>query len=422
MKIDSIQEIMEIYTEVTKITTTCLDNFHRKPPLFIKGLDFATLIEYMEYEEVINFLEKKNKQLSDLEKNGFHTFYTKNNFIYNILLLKFSKDISVELIAGPILKFMPNNNSIDEKIKSIGYPPNKKYELLEILNNIPLVSNECIYNRGKLLFILCKMQTMNLDAPLQEIHRRNNTNNDLYISEYYDGIDSEDDVNELQDLYKFHVNLMYYVLHGNVNGTLDLIGEYGYLFWNMKTLGNNYRLLKNRCIVTCTMACHYAIQANVPYNRMFHFLSKSIAKLERLTKVSDIILTMSATVEGYAHSVAVLSFNHYSLHINRVLQYIRIHYAEKITLQQLAEYIHVNPVYLSSLIKKDTNMSLSNHINLIRIEESKNLLANTNKSIQEVAYAVGYNYQNHFNSVFKKLEGITPLEYRRNWGDKNFTK
>jgi len=63
---------------------------------------------------------------------------------------------------------------------------------------------------------------------------------------------------------------------------------------------------------------------------------------------------------------------------------------------------------------------MSYHINRYRIAESKRLLMYTNKSIQEIAYDVGYNYQNHYNTVFKKFEGRTPMEFRRDSGSKNF--
>ena len=129
---------------------------------------------------------------------------------------------------------------------------------------------------------------------------------------------------------------------------------------------------------------------------------------------------MTNTLVELTHKIFTLPDSNYSLHVNRMIHYIKIHYSEKITLKKLAEHIQINPVYLSSLIKKETNMSLSNHINYIRIEEGKKLLIYTDKSIQDIAYDIGYNYQNHFDNVFKKFVGLTPLEYRNQMGDKNY--
>ena len=95
-----------------------------------------------------------------------------------------------------------------------------------------------------------------------------------------------------------------------------------------------------------------------------------------------------------------------------ILKYISLHYAEKITLEHLAEQFHITPVYISHIIKKDTSLTLSDHINLARIKQSKTLLSHTEKSIGEIAFSLGYNYQSHFTKAFKKYTKKTPSEYR----------
>ena len=57
---------------------------------------------------------------------------------------------------------------------------------------------------------------------------------------------------------------------------------------------------------------------------------------------------------------------------------------------------------------------------MIRIDESKKLLIYSNKSIQDIAYDIGFNYQSHFSTVFKKMENLTPLEYRVKMGNKDY--
>lgn len=421
MNIDLIKDIMESYTDMTKITTVCLDSFQRDFPLYIKGLDFTTLLEYMEFKELLEFLASEHKSLNSMESNGFHTFYTSNCFIYNIVILKLSEGTIIELIAGPIMRLLPNGNSIDQMSKNLSMSIYKSQDIMGMINSIPLASNKYIYQLGKLLIILCNIQALNLKSPIQNIHRGKIQGEVSFPSDYIDDSDFENDRYELQDLYKFYKDLTNFIISGDSNGINVLLSSYGYLFWNIKDPGNSIRGIKDRCIIICTISCYAAIQANAPFERMLYILIKSVSKMERLLKGSDIIQTMINTVNRYTHFVAAIPENNHSVHINRMLQYIRNHFSEKITLKHLAEYVHVNPVYLSSLINKETSMSLSNHINSIRIEESKKLLVNTNKSIQEVAFAVGYNYQNHFNTVFKKFEGITPLEYRRNKGDKNYT-
>lgn len=421
MKKNVIYESMDMYTEITKVTTVCIDNFNDIHLLFSNGLDISSIIEYADFQEIIMFLDTVFKSESgiSLEPYKFHTILTKNFFVYNIVFITTKKKTDIALVAGPILTFFPNKNSINEILINNGLPLYKKAELIGLLNNLPLATDERIYQLGKLLSLLSRTRTKNWNSPIQEFHGRKNSEKVFDLKYLKDSIDSEYDHNKMSALYKFCANIMDKIAHGNINGIIDIIGEYEYLFWDMESSDYNNRSLKNKCIIICSLACHFAIQANVPYERMFHYFWKSILDLEKANTVNDIIVQMEVTVEGFAHAVYDMSENGYSLHINRVIQYIKGHFTEKITLKQLSEDIKINPVYLSSLIKKETNMSLSDHINLIRIEESKKLLIYTNKPIYEIAYDVGYNYQNHYNTVFKKFVSLTPLEYRNQKGSKH---
>jgi AraC-like DNA-binding protein len=57
-------------------------------------------------------------------------------------------------------------------------------------------------------------------------------------------------------------------------------------------------------------------------------------------------------------------------------------------------------------------MSLTDHINQVRIEASKTELLNTSLSVNEIALKVGFTYQNHFARIFRKYTGLSPLDYR----------
>jgi len=96
-----------------------------------------------------------------------------------------------------------------------------------------------------------------------------------------------------------------------------------------------------------------------------------------------------------------------------VIEYIESHYAEKITLDMLARHTNLSASYLSNLIKKETGLSLMDNINKVRVEQSKKLLLSTNLSSHEVALSVGFSYQNHFASTFKKITGFSPTDFRK---------
>lgn len=82
------------------------------------------------------------------------------------------------------------------------------------------------------------------------------------------------------------------------------------------------------------------------------------------------------------------------------------------TVKYLADEVHLSPGYLSDLLKKETGMSAQDLIHYYLIEEAKNILMNTDHSVGEIAYSLGFEYPQYFSKLFKQKTGQTPIEYR----------
>lgn len=99
--------------------------------------------------------------------------------------------------------------------------------------------------------------------------------------------------------------------------------------------------------------------------------------------------------------------------INRCLEYIDEHFAEDISLETLSRQFFFNPSYFSIYFKKYTKLKLSDYLPAVRINKAKELLVNTDQKIYEIANHVGYRDSRYFNQIFKKLNHVTPAEYRK---------
>jgi AraC-like DNA-binding protein len=104
--------------------------------------------------------------------------------------------------------------------------------------------------------------------------------------------------------------------------------------------------------------------------------------------------------------------SNYSYYVENSIKHICDNFHKPITLESTAKCIKVNKCYLCTIFKKETGKTYSKFLNHIRIEKSKELLVNSNLSILEISLSVGFNNQNYFNTIFKKLTNKTPLEYR----------
>lgn len=82
------------------------------------------------------------------------------------------------------------------------------------------------------------------------------------------------------------------------------------------------------------------------------------------------------------------------------------------TVQYCADRICLSPNYFGDLVKKETGKTAQEYIQLAVIGRIKELLIETDKTISEIAYDLGFNYPHHLSRIFKKVVGITPNEYR----------
>lgn len=92
--------------------------------------------------------------------------------------------------------------------------------------------------------------------------------------------------------------------------------------------------------------------------------------------------------------------------------YIGRHFRENISREQIAETVFVAPNYLSRRFSAETGMNLREYVNMLRIEEAKQLLRSTEKTVSEIAGEVGYDNISYFSTVFKKFCGVSPLDWR----------
>lgn len=102
-------------------------------------------------------------------------------------------------------------------------------------------------------------------------------------------------------------------------------------------------------------------------------------------------------------------------YINKILRYIHIHSAESISLSNIADDVHITPVYVSKLFKKETGMTLKSYINMYRIVKAKNFML-AGYRIIDLPDKCGFKDYSTFYRAFLKYSGISPEEFKRQNG------
>ncbi|ADQ40456.1 transcriptional regulator, AraC family [Caldicellulosiruptor acetigenus I77R1B] len=99
--------------------------------------------------------------------------------------------------------------------------------------------------------------------------------------------------------------------------------------------------------------------------------------------------------------------------IERIIEYIKNHYMEEITLDDLAKMVYLSPTYLSYLFKKQLGVTFKEYLINIRLKKSKELIETTDLPIGEISKMVGIEDQNYFSRLFKRKYGVSPMNYKK---------
>lgn len=407
MEITKIKEIMRFYSDLTRLTTLLIGKETYPNPLHIVGMQYSLLADYFDVHEILSFLDNYRYIPFHYQKRRptFYTYQTKNNYIYNILFIEEKNKDYLVLISGPMLSELPSANQMKALTNNLQIMSKEKKAIVRTLYCLPKFSYTHINSIGKLFLMLVNTNLTSLD----QIEQIRNGNIPAITSEDTNVIDEKD--YDLNNIFEFLIRIGDNIIHGNYTKIIDTVNENLALLDHLITKYDDYHSLKYFCVIICTISYCYALNSDVSFELLFKKLWGFVINLDKLHSINDIIHLMSLTLKEYSQTV-YMSNKIFSPHVNQILRYISIHYAEKITLDDLSKELHLTPVYISYIIKKDTKISLSDHINLTRIKRSKALLSYSNQSIGEIAFSVGYNYQSHFTKVFQKYEGMTPREYR----------
>ncbi len=132
----------------------------------------------------------------------------------------------------------------------------------------------------------------------------------------------------------------------------------------------------------------------------------------RINEKLGTLLTLLMEQPWHPESITV---SRKRLELTAVKEYLDEHYMEKIALDDLSEHFFINKFYLSKIFKETYGTTVNNYLISKRITRAKQLLRFTNMTVDEIGVAVGMTDANYFSRMFRKVEGISPREYRKQW-------
>ena len=141
-----------------------------------------------------------------------------------------------------------------------------------------------------------------------------------------------------------------------------------------------------------------------------HALDGRLVRFSTVDELSGFLVGVFNRFVGYVFDFS--KFQHANA-IRQVVDYMRAHYAERITLADVAREVWFSPSYLSSVFSSEMGTGFAAYLQTVRVDKSKELLLGTHKTIAEIAQATGFTDQSYFTKIFTRAVGVSPTQFRR---------
>ncbi|MEH7119752.1 response regulator [Neobacillus vireti] len=216
----------------------------------------------------------------------------------------------------------------------------------------------------------------------------------------------------LKNLYAYSSEIELAVQAGEIRAFEELIQsiakrytEGDYLAWEqLLMLENEYLVMSNRWFKQFNITVKVSDQIEYRLDRFFN----QYGTFELEGYIKRILREISIFLKGVKRRTAQKSNNV----IHEIEKYLQSNFDRDVKLQEISDHFYISREYISRKFKQEFNVNISDYVVKIRMERAKALLKNSGLKIYDIANMVGYHDDKYFRKVFKKVEGVTPNEYR----------
>ncbi len=188
---------------------------------------------------------------------------------------------------------------------------------------------------------------------------------------------------------------------------------FGYIFFS--TAGD-FEQAKSRVYELLVLISRSAVNAGADPEQTLRLNHRYLQDLPGLRDLDALCFWLTGVMDSFMDRIFnFLDAKHANV-IHQSVQYLHTHYAERVTLDDMARRVYLSPSYFSRVFKQETGYPFRAYLNRVRIERSKELLLHQNIRLTDIAFLVGFEDQSYFTKVFKKWTGVTPLQFRERQG------
>ena len=311
------------------------------------------------------------------------------------------------VILGPFLMDAPDSTLVSDLAERRQLSPGLALELYDELGSLAVLPPAKVNQLKKLVDHLLSPLLPGERALL--LQNQQKMTQQARISETIQRCKAGQSHQSLAFFYSKEKELLERLRTGSVQEVKALLNEViGHVLFSE---GGQIDAVRIRTVELTTLLSRVAMEGGAKPDSIYRLSSHFLSRLYEEQELEDLCLLMQEVLESFM-SAMFREKDKGNPYIRKALRHMSDHYSEHLELQQVAEVVGLSPSYFSTLFRQTVGTSFRDHLNWIRVEESKHLLLNGNDTLADIAVSVGFPDQSYYCKVFKKIVGITPGKYR----------
>ena len=354
----------------------------------------------------------RSELFSSSERISYYT--TDYGIFYCSLKLNYPQN--GHLIFGPVTPIPYTNADLQALYKDYTVPNDSRSDFNLFLRKIPCLAltsllKKCTFLNYCLHEEILSVEQLTATSPA-ESKEELIVDSSLMLEETYQKKEQE----QHNQTYAIEEQFLNLVRTGDYEGIKNL--EFSESNFHPGITGSTaLRQLKNNIIITTTICTRAAIDGGLDYDTAYQLSDYFIQSSERLTNVDRLYDLLGNVSYTFAKKVAQVKTPISSDgRIQKAIRYIQQNTNQHLTVGDVADYVGFSKSYFSAYFKKTLGFSVSAFILRCKLEEGRELLQYTDKSISTISSFLCFSSQSHFHTAFKKQFGVTPSEYRHTTG------
>lgn len=305
-------------------------------------------------------------------------------------------------IVGPAVRMKPDDVEMKELALELRISGDELQSLRAYLDTLPIIS------LTRFADILCMINSV---LGGEDVQPERILLGEMAVSKQEDDLSAGNDLSVTN--YTTEKQLMSLIRHGDIDTLKRQMMNTQYR-QDFNIANDSIRNIRNILIVSTTLASRAAIEGGLAPAKAFDISDMYIRTAETLKDSGEIYALMARMVIDFTERVGGCVIpDGVSPVIASCLRFIKRNISQQITQKDVAEHAKISPGYLSSVFKKEVGLSVSDYIAVQRVEEAKHLLGATDRTLSDISTYLCFSSQSYFQNVFKKITGMTPMEYKK---------